>query len=259
MVPNHPSHPRLAMGSQGAATTRETTTVPKKEEQKPDDDLSEEDKQLQDELSLCVQRLEESNKDLYMPALEAMRSLIRSSTTSMTSVPKPLKFMRPHYSRMKDIYSKLTDQSTKKMCADLISVLGMTMTDKAEYKYDTLNYRLLGLHEEIGAWGHEYVRHLTGQIVSLWNEKDFSGTADKSEVVSEDSKDQKNQCIAMVQQTIPYLMEHNAEAEAIDLCIEIEQLDLLLIHTTKLNYQRVCLYMTSCVAYLSDPDNYKVL
>lgn len=53
-------------------------------------------------------------------------------------------------------------------------------------------------------------------------------------------------------------MEHNAEAEAIDLCIEIEQLNLLETYTSSLNYQRVCLYLTSCVAYLPTPDNTKV-
>lgn len=62
---------------------------------------SEEDRLLQEELNMLVERLQESNADLYKPALEQIRSLIRSSTTSMTSVPKPLKFMRPHYQTMK--------------------------------------------------------------------------------------------------------------------------------------------------------------
>lgn len=62
---------------------------------------SEEDKQLQEELNMLVERLQESNAELYKPALEQIRSLIRSSTTSMTSVPKPLKFMRLHYQSMK--------------------------------------------------------------------------------------------------------------------------------------------------------------
>jgi len=70
-------------------------------------DLSEEDKKLQDDLNLCVERLRESDSSLYMPSLETMRSLIRASTTSMTSVPKPLKFMRPHYATMKEIYEKM--------------------------------------------------------------------------------------------------------------------------------------------------------
>lgn len=49
----------------------------------------------------------------------------------------------------------------------------MTVTDKVENRYDTLTYRLLGCNRDIGAWGHEYVRHLTSQIVGIWQEKDF--------------------------------------------------------------------------------------
>jgi hypothetical protein len=35
-----------------------------------------------------------------MPALEALRTFIRTATSSMTSVPKPLKFLRPFYEEM---------------------------------------------------------------------------------------------------------------------------------------------------------------
>ncbi|CAN0378400.1 unnamed protein product, partial [Hapterophycus canaliculatus] len=34
-------------------------------------------------------------------ALKHLSSEIRSATTSMTSVPKPLKFLRPHYAQLK--------------------------------------------------------------------------------------------------------------------------------------------------------------
>ena len=50
--------------------------------------------------------LQESNMELHKPALEALRTQIRSSTSSMTSVPKPLKFLRPHYGTLKDLYEK---------------------------------------------------------------------------------------------------------------------------------------------------------
>ena len=42
----------------------------------------------------------------------------------------------------------------QKFCADVISVLGMTMSEGR----DCLKFRLQGSHEEIGSWGHEYVR-----------------------------------------------------------------------------------------------------
>jgi 26S proteasome regulatory subunit N1 len=43
---------------------------------------------------------------LFQSALETLRNLIRASTTSMTSVPKPLKFMRDHFDNMKAVYDK---------------------------------------------------------------------------------------------------------------------------------------------------------
>ena len=67
---------------------------------------------------------------------------IRSATTSMTSVPKPLKFLRPHFSGLKDSYDKLSDESNKKKLADIISVLAITTGKEGER--ESLKYRLLG-------------------------------------------------------------------------------------------------------------------
>ena len=39
-------------------------------------------------------------------------------------------------------------------CADVVSVLAMTMSGERE----CLKYRLLGSQEELASWGHEYVR-----------------------------------------------------------------------------------------------------
>merc|ERR1719158_177977 len=95
-----------------------------------EEDLSEEDKKLKEELELCVTRLQESDEKLYPGALECMRKLIRASTTSMTSGPKPLKFMIPHYDTMKTAYEKIVSSgcpdNVKKECADVLSVLSMT-------------------------------------------------------------------------------------------------------------------------------------
>jgi 26S proteasome regulatory subunit N1 len=47
---------------------------------------------------------QESDRQLYKPTLEMLRSLIRTSTSSMTSVPKPLKFLRPHFGDLVRIF-----------------------------------------------------------------------------------------------------------------------------------------------------------
>lgn len=50
---------------------------------------------------------------LHRPALEELRRQIRSSTTSMTSVPKPLKFLRPQYGKLKEIYDGMAPGENK--------------------------------------------------------------------------------------------------------------------------------------------------
>lgn len=74
---------------------------------------SDEDKLLKDELHLCVQRLTEPDSRLYKQALEILRVRIKESTSSMTSVPKPLKFLREHYNTIKEAYAKISDKETK--------------------------------------------------------------------------------------------------------------------------------------------------
>lgn len=195
---------------------------------------------------MLVERLQEEKTELYLPALETLARLIRASTTSMTSVPKPLKFMRPHYETMKEIHNKMTttikDKLVLKMCAEIISVLAMTMGTGKE----CLVYRLLCDEkvDSIGDWGHEYVRHLSGEIATNWPEA---------------SEAFRLRLIDLIQQIIPYNMAHNAEAEACDLLMEVENLDLLEQYVDESAYPRVCLYLQSCVPYVPDPENVSLL
>ncbi|KAF8379150.1 hypothetical protein HHK36_028579 [Tetracentron sinense] len=78
----------------------------------------------------------------------------------MTSVPKPLKFLRPHYGTLKAYYETMGDSDMKKYLADILSVLALTMS--AEGEWESLKYRLLGSEGDIGSWGHEYVSYLLG-------------------------------------------------------------------------------------------------
>lgn len=116
---------------------------------------------------------------MYRPALESLRTLIRTSTSSLTSVPKPLKYLRPHYADLQKLQALWPDHpatsivdkaasvvglgpnqpevSDKSLFAEILSVLAMTYSDSG--KRETLSYRLTGGSEEDpGLWGHEYVR-----------------------------------------------------------------------------------------------------
>uniref|UniRef100_A0A665TX91 26S proteasome non-ATPase regulatory subunit 2 n=1 Tax=Echeneis naucrates TaxID=173247 RepID=A0A665TX91_ECHNA len=87
----------------------------------------------------------------------------------------------------------------------------MTMSGERE----CLKYRLLGSQEELASWGHEYVRHLAGEVAKEWQE------------VEENDKTQQETLLKLVKEIVPYNMAHNAEHEACDLLMEIERLDML--------------------------------
>jgi len=263
-------------------TTEATSNKPEENkdakpvEKKPvveDEDLSDEDRQLKDELLLCVQRLKESDSNLYKPALDILRTKIRESTSSMTSVPKPLKFLRNQYDTLKGVYEKIEDKTTKEFCADILSVLGMTISDKRE----CLKYRYLSSKETVGSWGHEYVRHLTAELTQEWSdlesppaakEKQVETTTTISEAGSAVTSTQdieftiepvisisKEELLILAKDIVAFYMTHNAEADACDLVMEIERVDLLLDTVEKETYQRVCLYLLGCVAYVPEPED----
>ncbi|KAL8126784.1 26S proteasome non-ATPase regulatory subunit 2 homolog A [Apium graveolens] len=216
----------------------------KKKDDKKDEDLSEEDLALKQQLELYVERVQESDPGLQKVALESMRQEIRTSTSSMTSVPKPLKFLRPHYGTLKAHYETMETSDVKKLLADILSVLALTMS--AEGERESLKYRLLGSEGDIGSWGHEYVRNLAGEIAQEYTKRQ------SEEATNDDLMD-------LVKQIVAFHMKHNAEPEAVDLLMEVEDLDLLMDHVDKTNYKRTCLYLTSSAKYLPGPDDVLVL
>mmetsp|Transcript_5346 Transcript_5346/g.13660 ORF Transcript_5346/g.13660 Transcript_5346/m.13660 type:complete len:570 (+) Transcript_5346:130-1839(+) len=185
----------------------------------PDADLSEEDLALRADLEMLVGRVGEGDAGVATAAVSAIGDQIRSATTSMTSVPKPLKFLRRHYDGLKATHEKLAAASSPVAgpLADVLSVLGMTAGP--EGGRDTLRFRLRGSGAPVGDWGHEYVRHITGEISAEYKERSEKEETGKAPEVGD--------LLELVAQIIPYHMSHNAEPEAVDLLVEVERLDLL--------------------------------
>jgi 26S proteasome regulatory subunit N1 len=122
----------------------------------------------------------------------------------------------------------------KTLCADIISVLGMTISDKRE----CLKYRFLSTKEDIGSWGHEYVRHLTAELALEWTDIEAGNAVNNIT---------KDELFKLAEDIVQFYMKHNAEADACDLLMEIEQLDVLFKYVEKDTYQRVCLYLLGSV------------
>jgi len=57
-------------------------------------------------MELCVERLGDANLGLRQNALDMIKQEVAGATSSMTSVPKPLKFLTPLYPKMKQIYEE---------------------------------------------------------------------------------------------------------------------------------------------------------
>ena len=95
-----------------------------------EEELSAEDAELLAKMELLVTRCADPDLGLRKVALASMTTEIRESTSSMTSVPKPLKFLRPHYGTLKETHAASADEETTAMLADILSVLVCELTGK---------------------------------------------------------------------------------------------------------------------------------
>ena len=186
----------------------------------------------------------EPDSSLYKSALEAIKDSIKTSTSSMTAVPKPLKFLRPHYEPMIKLYEEWPTGEDKTSLADVLSVIGMTFSD--EDRQDTLKYRLLAPTEDIGSWGHEYTRHLALELGEVYTKR---LTADES----------YQDLIDLALTLVPLFLKSNAEADAVDLMSELEIIEDIPKFLDADTYPRVCLYMVSMVNLLTYPEDQQFL
>ena len=120
----------------------------KSEEELKEESMSEEDKELKERLETCVSTcINENNEaDVTIPirltALDVIVTELRTATASMTSVPKPLKFLRPHFASLRTLYLSLGKQDASTLdkeslkfrarLADVVAVLAMTMGKPGE-------------------------------------------------------------------------------------------------------------------------------
>lgn len=114
--------------------------------------MSEEDKELKERLETCVSTLiNEANEasvtiPIRLKALDVIVTELRSATSSMTSVPKPLKFLRPKFDSLKGYYESIqggeegavTDKELlflRARLGDVLAVLAMTLGKHGEYYF----------------------------------------------------------------------------------------------------------------------------
>jgi 26S proteasome regulatory subunit N1 len=116
---------------------------------------------LKEKLELCVERLTDKEAGLRQQAVDMIKTEVSGATSSMTSVPKPLKFMTPLYTKLTDCYKAYkTNDDFKKQLSDLCSVIGMVAAP--DDSTDMIDYCMKGTLTKLESWGHEYLRALAG-------------------------------------------------------------------------------------------------
>jgi 26S proteasome regulatory subunit N1 len=132
----------------------------------------------------------------------------------------------------------------RKLLGDILSVLAMTMATPGTR--ESLKFKLESNAGDLGSWGHEFVRSLAGEIGEEYTART---TAEPPEAVDD--------LLGLVADIVPFHIQHNAFAEAVDLLLEVQKLPhlLQLESVDEANYQRICLYLLRCADFMSDPDD----
>ena len=189
--------------------------------------------------------------DLRINSYNMLKHEITTSTSSMTSIPRPLKFIRLHFQEIKDFYDKYNptnekDNYYKLMLSDLISVILTVINEKDENDKELtiLQYVLTGTKKDTTSWGQEYVRSLCSDIGQEYNER-----INKDEPI--------NDLLDLVKIIAPYLIEQHCESDAIDLLIEVDCINDIKDFINENNYKKICLYLLSITNYSADTEEYR--
>lgn len=189
----------------------------------------------------------------FKDTIEWLTGFVREATESTTAIPKPLKLLHPHLETLADVFErrKTGDEETDRKFADLLSAVAMV--DPAEATVRSLQFKLKGHFrrpEDLGSWGLEYQRHISAQIVRVWNKESCPTDDTSPELLAE-----------LIESLVNVLVARSGEIEACDLLLELgpSKLDLLRPHLNAHNYDRVCQYVLRCAGFTLSPEDEEIL
>lgn len=217
------------------------------------------------------------------------RDEIRESTSSMTSVPKPLKFLRPHVSiNHANVFLQISDMlisihpwlllqyhtvlKPKNSCCFLLCWTQYPeLKDVFEAMMDGENktelsdvLSVLGM-TMAGSGTRESLKYkLTGSKsgalngLDLWGfeyVKNLSGEIGQEWDIRRTAGTDTSDLKVLVEEIVPFNMKHNSEPDACDLLMEVDMIERILEHITESNFPRVALYLTNCANYVAEPED----
>jgi len=185
-----------------------------------------------------VAALYDADLEIKINAYNMIKTEITTSTSSMTSIPRPLKFLRLHYEALKEYEAQITNTDFKLLLRDLLAVLVMVTPNTTD---NSLFWVLQGTKKNLTAWGIEFIRSLVGDISNEY-------------IKCLDEGKNSDELLELVNVIVPYLIEQHSENEAIDILLEVEKLDSIMDLVNESNYKRICLYLMSSSNYSADTE-----
>ena len=114
----------------------------------------------------------------------------------------------------------------------------------------TLRYRLLSASlspskqlSEPGSWGHEYVRHLAAELGEEYSLREFDEEGEEKASDENQVPGTVDDLRTLAIECATFLLQHNAEPDAVDLLEELEIVDRIVDIVDENTYERVCQYM----------------
>lgn len=96
----------------------------------------------------------------------------------------------------------------------------------------SLKFKLEGTKGDLGRWGHEYLRSLAGEIGQEYStrrmrivkgeEGEGGGESGVKAMDADEGEADVSDLIELVDDIVPFHLQHNAEAEAVDLLVEVQ-------------------------------------
>ncbi|CCW59536.1 unnamed protein product [Phytomonas sp. EM1] len=209
--------------------------------------LSEEDERIKEQVELLVARSADRDLGIAKIAVNQLADLLRTTSSgSVASVPKPLKYVRTLFPELEQALKGVTqDAALQRRLHDVLSFVSMTIEhDKGTHA--SLAHKLKGTLDDLAEWGHEYLRFLAGEIAEEWEE-----LTRKHESI--------NHLSNFVDQITQYMIAHQDEPTCMDLLIEINEVKRILELVDSSNYKRVANYLCAVSHYLTRPADTEAL
>lgn len=198
---------------------------------------SEEDKALKERVDLMVERMEDTDPQIVIRSVQMMKDEIKSASGTMTSIPKPFKFLQPHYAKIKEVFENHTHVELKKVFAGFMSLASTYLSES--YDRDALRYLLQSTMEGFMDFGHQYLHALSADIADEIEERE-----EKAESTSE--------LFELGKKIVARFMETSAEIDAIDFMLQIDRLEWLEGYADPRSFNKIFQYLTASSLYGAD-------